>query len=329
MLARSINSFLLNITTRLYGEYINMLDKIYSLLSEVKINNKYLYPIVYKFLKIYFNIVYIIKYKLKNSKKVGINDESNIIVSLTSFPARIDSVWITIETLLNQTYQPKKIILWLAENQFEDNMSLPKSLTRLIKRGLEIRFCDDLRSHKKYYYAMKEFGKNIIITVDDDIIYPSNLINNLYNTYKIFPSSICCNWSHQIIFDENKKLRKYDDWHDGSGILTVPRLDTIPIGYAGVLYPPNSLDNNIFNIEDIFELAPLADDIWLKAMSLKNNVSVVRTQQVQVPFFGVIGTQKVSLFKVNCMENENDKQINKINEKYPEIFTFNRINKEI
>lgn len=306
-----------------------MLNKIYKFLGEVKIINKYIYSILYKFFKVYFNILYFIKYRLKSSKKVGINSEADIVVSLTSFPARIDKVWITIETLLNQTCQPKKIILWLAKNQFEDNMSLPKSLTRLIERGLEIRFCDDLRSHKKYYYAMKEFSENIIITVDDDILYPSNLVENLYNTHKTFPNAICCNWSHQIVFDEKKNLKKYDDWHDGSGILTVPRFDTIPIGYAGVLYPPNCLDNNIFNIQDIIELAPLADDIWLKAMSLKNNVRVVRTQQIQVPFFGVIGTQKVGLFKVNCVENENDKQIKKINEKYPEIFTFNKINEEI
>lgn len=306
-----------------------MLSKIYRFLSSLKVSNKYIYMLLYKFFKVYFNILYFIKYRFKTSKDVGINNDSDIIVSLTSFPARIDRVWITIETLLNQTHKPKKIILWLAKNQFEDNMSLPKSLTKLIKRGLEVRFCDDLRSHKKYYYTMKEFSENIIITVDDDIIYPSDLIENLYNTYKIFPNAICCNWSHQIVFDENKKLKKYDEWHDGNGILTIPRFDTIPIGYAGVLYPPNCLDNNIFNIEDIFELAPLADDIWLKAMSLKKNVKVVRTQQVQVPFFGVIGTQKVGLFKINCSENENDKQINNINDKYPEIFNFNRINKEI
>lgn len=305
-----------------------MLDKIYEFLSDIKIRNKWLYSVLYKCLKVYFNIVYFIKYRFISSKKIGINNDSDIVVSMTSFPARIDKVWIIIETLLNQTYLPRKVILWLAKDQFQDISKLPQSLTKLIDRGLEIRFCDDLKSHKKYYYAMKEFPENIIITVDDDILYPSNLIENLYNAHKKFPKAICCNWSHQIVFDENKNLKKYDDWHDGSGILTVPRLDTIAIGYAGVLYPPKCLDDNIFNIKDIFELVPLADDLWLKAMSLKNNVEVVRVKQIQVPFFAVIGTQNVGLFKVNCGENENDKQIKRINEKYPGIFTFDRINKE-
>lgn len=305
-----------------------MLSNIYKFLSRIKEKNKYTYFVLYKFFKVYFNVVYFIKYKVNRSKKVGIDKSSNIIVSLTSFPARIDKVWITIETLLDQTVLPGKVILWLAEEQFNDNRLLPKSLTRLRERGLEIRFCKDLRAHKKYYYSMKEFSNNIIITVDDDIIYPNNLIENLYNMHKAFPNEICCNWSHQIVFDENRNLKKYDDWHDGDGILTNPRLDTVPIGYAGVLYPPKSLDNNVFNIEDIFELAPLADDIWLKAMSLKKNTKVVRTKQSEVPFFGVIGTQKFGLFKINCEENQNDKQIKNINKKYPDIFDFNNIFKE-
>ncbi len=202
---------------------------------------------------------------------------------------------------------------------------IPKSLINQINRGLEIRFCEDLRSHKKYYYAMKEFSNNIIITVDDDIIYPNNLVEDLYNAHKKFPYCICCNWSHQIIFDKNSCIRKYDDWHDGEGILTIPRFDTVPIGYAGVLYPPNSLSNEVFNIDNIKKLSPIADDIWLKAMSLKNGVKVVRTKQIQVPFFNIIGTQKFGLFKVNCLENENDKQIRNIQKEYPSIFKIDKI----
>ena len=40
------------------------------------------------------------------------------------------------------------------------------------KRGLTIRFCEDLKAHKKYYYAFKEYPDDIVITVDDDVIYP-------------------------------------------------------------------------------------------------------------------------------------------------------------
>lgn len=85
------------------------------------------------------------------SDKIGITvkkREQKIIVSLTSFPKRIDTLWITIETLLRQSMKPDEIILWLAEEQFNGIDSLPKALLEQQKRGLTIRFCDDLRSHK-------------------------------------------------------------------------------------------------------------------------------------------------------------------------------------
>src|SRR5690606_17959342 len=43
---------------------------------------------------------------------------SNLIVSLTSFPPRIEDAWITIESIFQQTYRPWKIVLVLAESEF-------------------------------------------------------------------------------------------------------------------------------------------------------------------------------------------------------------------
>ena len=75
--------------------------------------------------------------------------DEKIIVSLTSFPARIDCVGYSIKSLFNQTVKPDRIILWLATEQFE-NQEMPELLETLKSKGLEIRFCEDLKSHKKY-----------------------------------------------------------------------------------------------------------------------------------------------------------------------------------
>src|SRR5690554_2625875 len=53
----------------------------------------------------------------------GINTESRdglYVVSLTSYPSRIEDVWISIECLLRQTFKPDKIILWLAQSEFPE-----------------------------------------------------------------------------------------------------------------------------------------------------------------------------------------------------------------
>ncbi|NQD68650.1 glycosyltransferase family 2 protein, partial [Bacillus haikouensis] len=148
--------------------------------------------------------------------KTGLNTEemrhTKVIVSLTSFPSRISTIWITIESLLRQTFKPDEIILWLAEEQFDGYDSLPTKLLRLQDKGLKIRFCDDLRSHKKYYYTFQEYPDCIVITVDDDVIYPTNTINALMEIHKKFPDSICCNRGHLIKKTFEKEIAPYNQW---------------------------------------------------------------------------------------------------------------------
>lgn len=80
--------------------------------------------------------------------------DDSVIVSMTTFPARIGYVHLAIKSLLHQTVQPGKILLWLAKDQFR-NVEIPEQLRALCAYGLEIRYCDeDLLAHKKYYYAM-------------------------------------------------------------------------------------------------------------------------------------------------------------------------------
>ena len=64
---------------------------------------------------------------------IGINKDTNrqdkIIVSLTSFPGRINEVWICVESLMRQTFKPDAIELWLSLRQFPDRV-IPWNLQR-------------------------------------------------------------------------------------------------------------------------------------------------------------------------------------------------------
>src|SRR5699024_2660656 len=188
--------------------------------------------------------------------------DKRIIVSLTSFPARIKKVWIVIECLLRQTYPPDKIILWLAKEQFEGRNTLPNNLLDLEKRGLEIVFCDeDLRSHKKYYYAIKKFSKDILITVDDDLIYPTILISRLLDLHKKHPGTICCDRAHRIT-KEGSNLKSYTEWetlHKAEG----PSFKLFFTSGGGTLFPPGALSKEALNKKIFMVHCKYADDIWL------------------------------------------------------------------
>ncbi len=201
-----------------------------------------------------------------------------IIVSLTSFPARIRSVWLTVETILRQSVKPQYIILWLSKDQFPSKTLLPNNLVSLEKRGLRIELVDgDIRSHKKYYYSFIEYPKDFIITIDDDVFYNTKLIEFLWKAHLKYPDCICCNESHFISFASNKQLMPYKNWRHNYQLDLIPSKILCPIGIGGVLYPPKSLSQMVTEQEVFMSLCPKADDIWLKVMSLINNSNVVQT----------------------------------------------------
>ena len=307
-----------------------MVDISYKILEWMKKSQLPGYEVVFKVLKLIVNIFFPIMYSMKkinNQKAKKVPEE--IIVSFTTFPARIDTVWQAAYTLLYQTIKVDHVILWLARTQFSSTEILPKSLLRLTKFGLEIKFCDDLRPHKKYYYSMKDNPNAIVITVDDDVYYPSFLVEELYQKHLEFPDAICCNWAHVIRCDENSNVLSYSEWTKGvSGYDKEPSHCLNQVGYEGVLYPPNSLDERCFNQELIMRLSINADDLWLKAMAYLKRTKVVRTKGVAYRFFGIVKSQRVALNDENCGNNKNDDAIRNILTYFPEILTKGNENEE-
>ena len=49
--------------------------------------------------------------------------------------------------------------------------------------GLTIDWYHDIRSYKKLIPTLKRYPDDIIITADDDILYPCNMVSDLYDTY--------------------------------------------------------------------------------------------------------------------------------------------------
>lgn len=277
--------------------------------------NKFINKYSYKLGKLFINIVYPL---YCYSKESGINKDSKIIISLTSYPDRVNTLWLVINTLLSQTIKPYRVILWLAKDQFEGVESLPKKLLKLMERGLEIRFCDNIGPHKKYYYTMENYPNYTVITVDDDTFYPEDLIEILLDVSNRHPKNVCCTWSHNITFDQEKNIKKYIDWK-GSTKYNIPCMNILPVGCGGVLYPPYCLNNEVFNKNKLIELAYSTDDLWLKTMEVLNDTKAVRVFDANKVYFNIIKTQKKGLHYSNVGENKNDVNLKRIIKNYPEF----------
>lgn len=240
----------------------------------------------------------------------------HIIVSLTSFPERIGKVWIVIESILRQTELPDRIILWLYNGEFADKDSLPPKLLRLEKRGLEIKFCDqNLFPHKKYFYAMKDNPDSIIITIDDDMIYPMDLISNLKKNHQKYPNSIICCIT-RTIKQCNDQIKPYKDW-DYVSKNTRPLFQNLIMSGGGTLFPPDSIHRDAFNLDCIMKYCIKTDDIWLKIMSLRKKTKVASIAGEYKYFFMPLRyKKKYSLMHENIHEGQNDKTMLNLMSKY-------------
>lgn len=293
---------------------VDFFDRLYSsIVNKNVFLVKIKYYSTYRFIvRLLSNIIIPFYFKLSNNNpayKLNASFKTNkrVIVSLTSFPIRINKVWLVIESILRQKHKPDKIILWLSKDQFSSLDSLPKNLISLKKRGLEIRLCDNnIRSHKKYYYAFKEYPNDIVITIDDDIIYSPKLLTNLILLSNDFPESICCNHASEILI-EAEQLCSYVKWKSvGSKIINTNKL--MPIGVGGVLYPPNSLSDNVFDIDVFSNYCFLADDIWLNIMARLKNTKVSKSSY-ESHYLPIMYKSNKTLNSKNVDEGLNDKQL--------------------
>lgn len=232
---------------------------------------RFLKGVEYFFYPLYLFSQHIDAHKPKEAAvAAGPENEPEVIISLTSFPARMPYIHRCLYSLMNQEVKPHRIILWLAEGQFPNGMNdIPEKVKELLPLGLEIRWVkEDLRSYKKLLPALKAFPDAIIVTADDDLYYPKDWLKDLLSAYRKQPSGI----HSQLI----TRLGMNDD-----GIIDqIPRTaemnDTSSyfnklLGGSGTLYPPHALNNEVLNLEVMRQTAPSSDDVWFWAMAVLNH----------------------------------------------------------
>lgn len=255
--------------------------------------------------------------KLIYKECMGLNDKKRdfrIIVSMTSFPVRINYAHIILSRMLSQTLKPDKIILWLSKEQFPMRENeLPDSLLKMRNYGVEIEWCDgDIKAYKKILPALKQFPDDLVVIVDDDLIYPTDHLQKLYEAHLKFPNAIIASRVHRILLGKSKELLSYKLWEkeclfDRNQI----RSDWFFTGGAGTLFPPHIFSNDFFDEEVIVNLCPLADDIWLNIHAAINHVPIVNTATNAI-LRRVEGTQQVCLEHINVDQGKNDTQLKNV-----------------
>lgn len=267
------------------------------------------------------------------SAKYQLNQEprdEHYVVSLTTFPARIKDISICLASLLRQQFKPDKVVLWLAEEQFpKREADLPLLVRRLTKMGLEIRWCSDIRSYKKLIPTIKTFPESIIITADDDIIYPKKWLQSLVDSYQSNKNATHCHRAHRIKLNENLEAQPYDDW-DSAISPTNGQSSPLhfPTGCGGILYPKACFYSDLLNEALFKQLAPDADDFWFWAMAVLNGYTAIvcNENMEKIAYVNLFQEYRLgkayTLSQSNVVGQKNDKIFQHLLQHYPQLRNF-------
>lgn len=267
-----------------------------------------------------------LKHTVLTSDDVGITSKPicnhEVVVSLTTYRERIHEVYLTIESIMQGTLKPNRIILWLAKDEF-GGKELPIVLQRQLKRGLEVRYCEDIRSYKKIIPTLSLCPDSCIVTIDDDAIYEPDLLEHLIESYKNNPECVSACRIHRIKTDKNGMPLPYRQWDMLQHNDTPSHYNYLTSG-GGTIFPPYSLYNQVVDRNSFMALCPNGDDIWLNAMLVLNGVKVAKafTHNINGEDFIFNENPYVeSLWTQNQNDNGNDPQIKAVWEKYG-LFTI-------
>jgi hypothetical protein len=216
-----------------------------------------------------------------------------------------------LKCLLSQSIKPDRVLLWIA---YDDKDHLTEDILCLEKKGLEIKYCDDLKSYKKIIPTLCIGTDSFIVTADDDVYYWRSWLEELLIEYTGNSKEVLCHRAHRIRIDCSGQPVPYNEWVLDMEDNTRSSL-IFPTGLGGVMYPPKVFYSDVSKTELFMSLCPLGDDIWFYWMARLNGAKA-RKVGAKRNFFLWPETQTTALWNNNRMPDGNDLKIHSMIKKY-------------
>jgi len=234
------------------------------------------------------------------------------VISLTSHPARFNTLSQTLNSLLAQRLIAKNIYLNIAQ---EDLGKLPDSVKDLASSGLiKINTCENLGPGKKLIPTLKLERSLPIIVVDDDLIFETDLTLKLMIAHHLSPGTIIASRVHKIIHTPEGKISAYINWQKNYSLSDGPSVDLFATSGAGTLYKAEFFHSDVTDEKTYTELAFHTDDLWWFTQSKRVGTKTKRLPGQSILNY-VDGTQDDGLWNSGNKER-NDLNLKALIEKY-------------
>ena len=224
------------------------------------------------------------------------------VISLTSHPARFNTLNQTLNSLLAQRLIAKNIYLNIAQ---EDLGKLPDSVKDLASSGLiKINTCENLGPGKKLIPTLKLEKSLPIIVVDDDLIFETDLTLKLMIAHHLSPGTIIASRVHKIIHTPESKISAYSNWQKNYSLSDGPSVDLFATSGAGTLYKAEFFHGDVTDEKTYKELAFYTDDLWWFIQSKRVGIKTKRLLGQSILNF-IDGTQDDGLWNSGNKERNN------------------------
>lgn len=142
-----------------------------------------------------------------------------IYISLTTIKNRVNYLPQVIESLLGQNLKADLIFLNVSKEAYllDEGISetdIPAEVLNWKKEGLvKVNFVKNTGPYRKLLPVLQEkYEENcIIVTADDDVIYPPDWLEKMIKTSQEYPDSII-SYRNRYIQYEGRELGEYDTW---------------------------------------------------------------------------------------------------------------------
>ena len=203
-----------------------------------------------------------------------------VVVSLTTTPSRIARLRPTLASLLDQTRPPDAIVLNLPRRCERD--ASPYAIPRFVAGfpGIQIELCErDLGPATKLVPTLlrEPHPESALIVVDDDQIYPRELVANLLRWSARLPDAALCHRGFRVPpdFDHARRNTLYAEH------LLRPTAIEVIQGSAGYLVKPRFFGPALLDYHGAPASARTRDDVWISGHLARAGV-----QRFVVPLAG-------------------------------------------
>ncbi|AZR62455.1 glycosyltransferase [Klebsiella pneumoniae] len=212
-----------------------------------------------------------------------------ISINLTTTYSRLDLCSATLWSLLHQSLLPERVNLWISNQPYmadEGITELPSWIKELnnIHDIIRIHYVENIGPYRKFIPALRTCtNDDIIVYVDDDVIYARNWFEGLLSTFEKYGRKyVVASRVREKKFNLLGKLQSYNMFN----VCTHEKVlssDFIITGVGGCVLMKKHINDAFLKLDDFKILIPKTDDIWIsKIIELSNSEVMCASNQLKL-----------------------------------------------